>query len=78
MTPWNGIVSRLSKEASCIFSALFGCGALSLCRKGEAAFEFMKLPITLMSAGFRFEKWRIPSVGAAALRSQPLLIIINF
>jgi hypothetical protein len=69
MTPWNGIVSRPSKEESCIFflCSLFGCGALSLAPLGaakEAAFEFMKLPITLMSVGFRSEKWRILSVSA--------------
>lgn len=69
MTPWNGIVSCLSNEGSCIFFALFASGVPSHCssslgaaKRREAAFEFMKLPITLMSAGFRFEKWRILSV----------------
>lgn len=48
----------LSLLAVCLLTA----APLLALQRREAAFEFMKLPITLMSAGFRFEKWRILSV----------------
>lgn len=71
MTPrgMGSLVASLKRQVAFFQLSLVAVPWLSLAPLGaaeEAAFEFMKLPITLMSVGIRFEKWRILSVSAGA------------